>query len=107
LDSRGYRQASPQITIERENPFAVLRRLFDIYRLEVSAYDECPIPLLSGAVGYFGYEAAHFLEDLPARAEDDLNLPDIYLMFFNRVLAHCHETGKNLFNMPQRGKHGR
>ena len=23
-----------------------------------------------------------------------LRLPDIYLMFFNRVLVHCHETEK-------------
>ena len=57
-----------------------------------------PIPFLGGAVGYFGYETGHLLEDLPDRAEDTLDLPDIYLMFFNSVLVHCHETGKTFFS---------
>ena len=59
---------------------------------------EYPIPFLGGAVGYFGYETGHLLEDLPDRAEDDLDLPDIYLMFFNSVLVHCHETGKTFLS---------
>jgi anthranilate synthase component 1 len=34
-----------------------------------------------GAVGYLGYDAARWFEDLPARAEDDLGLPDAVFMF--------------------------
>jgi hypothetical protein len=42
---------------------------------------------------------------LPDRAEDDLGLPDIYLMFFNRLLAHCHATGRTFLSY--RGLGGR
>jgi anthranilate synthase component 1 len=34
-----------------------------------------------GAVGYLGYDTARWFENLPARAEDDLGLPDAVFMF--------------------------
>ena len=34
-----------------------------------------------GAVGYFGYDAVRWFERLPARAQDDQNLPDAVFMF--------------------------
>jgi len=34
-----------------------------------------------GAVGYLGYDTARWFEKLPARAVDDLNLPDAVFMF--------------------------
>lgn len=43
-----------------------------------------------GAVGYFGYDARHYFENLPRRAIDDLKLPDIYLLFFDTVVAFDH-----------------
>jgi aminodeoxychorismate synthase component I len=96
--SAGNRRDTPKITQKRQNPFAALRELFDAYRLDGEANDETRIPFLSGAVGYFGYETGHFFEALPDRAEDDLDLPDIYLMFFKSVLVHCHETGKTFLS---------
>jgi para-aminobenzoate synthetase component I len=95
-NSWGYRRDTPKVTRKRQDPFVVLRALFDAYRLNEDEYPEATAPFLGGAVGYFGYETGHLLEELPDRAEDDLMLPDIYLMFFNRVMAHCHETGKTI-----------
>ena len=46
-----------------------------------------------GAVGYFGYEAGHFVEELPDRGADDLGLPDVYFMFHNVLLAHLPSHG--------------
>jgi para-aminobenzoate synthetase component 1 len=91
-NDRGCQRDNPKITQKRQDPFAVLRQLFDAYRLDAEAYAGHPAPFFGGAVGYFGYETGHLLEDLPDGAEDDLGLPDIYLMFFNRVLTHCHAT---------------
>jgi anthranilate synthase component 1 len=47
-------------------------------------------PFTAGAVGYFAYDAVRQLEKLPARAKDDLHLPDCVLMFFDRLLAFDH-----------------
>jgi anthranilate synthase component 1 len=47
-------------------------------------------PFTSGAVGFFAYDAVRQLERLPARAVDDLGVPDACLMFFDQVLAFDH-----------------
>ncbi len=91
---RGDRRETPRATQERQDPFVFLRKIFEMYEVEANVVPGNPIPFFGGAIGYIGYEASHFIEDLPARAEDDLKLPDIYLMFFHRVLMHCHATGK-------------
>jgi aminodeoxychorismate synthase component I len=95
LDFRNSRGDRPKITAQRSDPFAVLQKLFEDYRLDFDDPAHNSTPFLGGAVGYFGYESGHFFEDLPDRAKDDLKLPDIYLMFYHRVLVHCHDTGKS------------
>ncbi len=55
-------------------------------------------------MGYFGYEAGRFVEDLPDSGADDLALPDIYLMFVSTVLAHCHRTGRTYLSILGRGE---
>ncbi|MBI2678870.1 MAG: anthranilate synthase component I [Candidatus Koribacter versatilis] len=47
-------------------------------------------PFTAGAVGYFAYDAVRQLEKVPARAQDDLHLPDCVLMFYDRLLAFDH-----------------
>jgi anthranilate synthase component I len=47
-------------------------------------------PFTAGAVGFFSHDAVRQLEKLPVRAQDDLNLPDCVLMFFDRLLAFDH-----------------
>jgi para-aminobenzoate synthetase component I len=97
-NSQGSRRDTPKITAKQKNPFTVLRNLFDAYQLDSNAFPGNPTPFLGGAVGYFGYETGHLWEDLPDRANDDLKLPDIYLMFFHKVLTHCHESGKTFLS---------
>jgi anthranilate synthase component 1 len=45
-----------------------------------------------GAVGYFRYDAARWFERLPARAADDLPLPDAVFMFGDVVSVFDHLT---------------
>ncbi|MHB1420179.1 MAG: anthranilate synthase component I [Bacillota bacterium] len=43
-----------------------------------------------GAVGYFGYDLVRHVETLPMQAEDDLHLPDSYLVITEVVLIYDH-----------------
>ncbi len=49
-------------------------------------------PFSGGLVGYVAYELKNTLESLPQSAEDDLNLPDIYLFIPRDVLVHDRKT---------------
>jgi para-aminobenzoate synthetase component 1 len=64
-----------------------------------------PVPFVGGAVGYFGYELAARLESgplspcspacAPAPAErDDSGLPDLTLLFVDRLVAIDHRDGR-------------
>ncbi len=73
---------------------------------EVRAVPLPGVPRFSGGlVGYLGYDMVRFFERLPARAADDLQLPDQYLLLVDtviifdnmaqkvKVLTHAHIDG--------------
>jgi para-aminobenzoate synthetase component 1 len=76
---------------EHGNPFDVLGRLLNKYRLDTSS---SPIPLCGGAIGYFSYDLCHFIESLPATAVDDLMLPESYFCFYDTMVAFDNLEGK-------------
>jgi len=47
-----------------------------------------------GAVGYVSYDAIRLMERIPETVEDDLNLEDILLLFFDTLLAFDNVTHK-------------
>lgn len=47
-------------------------------------------PFTAGAVGYCSYDMVRQLERIGEHAQDDLQLPDCSLMFFDRLLAFDH-----------------
>jgi para-aminobenzoate synthetase component 1 len=73
------------------NPFDILGRLLAQYRLDSSDY---PVPFIGGAVGYLSYDLCHFIEQLPAAAVDDLQLPECYFGFYDAVLAFDNREGR-------------
>jgi para-aminobenzoate synthetase component 1 len=75
----------------RGNPFDVLGEFLDEYKIESG---ELPVPFTGGAVGYFSYDLCHFIEKLPAKAIDDLDLPECYLAFYNAIVAFDHLENK-------------
>ena len=84
-----------QITIERGRK--VERRTGDIFhvmkellRQHRPATMEGLPPFTAGAVGYCAYDIVRQLENIGAHAEDDLDVPDCMLMFFDRVLVFDH-----------------
>lgn len=51
-------------------------------------------PFCGGALGYFAYELKNSIERLPQTARDDLNLPDILLLWPSRIMIHDRLSGK-------------
>jgi anthranilate synthase component I len=47
-------------------------------------------PFTAGAVGYCSYDLIRQLENIGEHAENDLNLPDCQMMFFDRLLVFDH-----------------
>ncbi len=44
--------------------------------------------------GYLGYDLVHFLEKLPCSTEDDLSLPDCYMIFPKTVIEFDHKKNE-------------
>jgi len=60
------------------NPFEVLREEFARVSLTPTSSSGA---FVGGAVGYFSYDMARYIERLPERAVDDLGLPESYFLF--------------------------
>jgi para-aminobenzoate synthetase component 1 len=102
-DPSGRRLDHPFVQTREGDPFDDLRHVLGECQLEYDASDQLAVPLLAGAVGYFGYEAGHFVEELPDQAVDDLELPDIYLMLCDVLLAHCDRSDRSYMSVVGRG----
>lgn len=89
------------------DPFAELRALLGEYRVEPGDYTARPTPFLSGAVGYFGFEASYFLERLPDSGTDELELPDLCFGLHDVVVVHDHETSQTFVSSVGRGPDAR
>lgn len=75
----------------RGNPFDIVGELLKKYALESCLSH---IPFKSGVVGYFGYDMCHFIEHLPSKSIDDLNLPECYMAFYDLIITFDHLEGK-------------
>ncbi|MGD0780166.1 MAG: aminodeoxychorismate synthase component I [Dehalococcoidales bacterium] len=73
------------------NPFDTVGELLKTYTIDGS---RAPVPFIGGAVGYFSYDLCHFIEKLPQKAIDDLNLPECYLGFYDAIVAYDHQEHK-------------
>jgi len=71
------------------DPFGVLQRELAALRrpLEAGPPEVGPVPFTGGAVAVLGYELGGVLEKLPCRHPNDLNIPDMTVLFFDVVLA--------------------
>lgn len=49
-----------------------------------------PIPFVGGAIGYVGYDVIRQYEKLPHDNEDELNVPEAYLMFYKIFICYDH-----------------
>jgi len=77
------------------NPFDVLSEQLTLRRHAVIS--DFPI---GAAIGYFGYGLKNFVEELPAKAMDDLALPDCWFGFYDNLLVFDH-TACRIFEVGQ------
>ena len=87
------------------DPFTALRQLQEQYwpGAGTRSDDDAGMPFSNGLVGFFGYDAGHFLERLPEKAANDLHLPDLAFLAVDEVLALDHHTGRMTVTVTGRG----
>ncbi len=74
------------------NPWAILDRL--MARCEILDEVDLPFPL-GGCFGFWGYDLKNFVEPrLTRRAEDDLDLPDCAVGFYDSLVVFDHRLEK-------------
>jgi aminodeoxychorismate synthase component I len=78
-------------TVSSRHPLQRLRELVCSYRQEV--VEGLP-PFQGGAAGMLSYDFVQYLEELPADAVDDLNIPDAHFFMFDRLIAFDHQQEK-------------
>ena len=77
----------------RDEPFSDPMGVIDRELARRNVVDLPELPRFQGgAVGYLGYEAVRYFEDIPLPANDDLNLPDLCLMFVDTLVVFDHLT---------------
>lgn len=72
------------------DPFDILQEYLDKYKTKTKS----PIPFTGGAAGYLSYDLCHHVEDLPVNVVDDVNIPDLFLGFYDGILAVDHLENK-------------
>ena len=52
------------------------------------------IPFMGGAVGYVSYDTIKLYEKLPQKNPDEINIPDVYFMFYKSFICYDHFKNK-------------
>src|SRR5688572_2022550 len=79
--------SAPAEALNAPDPLTALERAFGAYR--APALPGLP-PLHGGAVGYIGYDAVRYVEKLPQTTTDDLQMPELWLLFIGKLLVFDH-----------------
>ena len=66
---------------------SVIEKLKSIMPFHSSPY---PFSFFGGAIGYFGYETAFYNEQIGELLPDELDMPDIHLMFYDTFIVFDH-----------------
>lgn len=76
---------------EGEDPLHLIREMLEQYTfVPVEGCDR----FYGGAVGYLGYDAVRFFEDIPDEKPDDLGMPDAHFMLTDTLVIFDHVTRK-------------
>jgi para-aminobenzoate synthetase component 1 len=92
----------PRHTEWVDDPFAALRRVQKRFRSD-SACQDLQDGFQGGLVGYFGFEVAHAVENLPDTVTRDDALPDLAFMMADVVACEDHNTGEVTLRVTGRG----
>lgn len=77
-----------QVPVAGEDPLSLLAQYCQRYPLQPIS----GMPALQGGlIGYLGYEAQHYIEQLPITA-DPIGVPDVWFGFYDLILAFDHAS---------------
>lgn len=105
-DGFTYWAAEPRGAFEfrtgQDDPLSRLQEILNRYTLTDGAAvshngseDQTPLPagmFCGGWIGHFSYELGRYIERLPERAVDDLQIPLIRLCFYDRAIGYDHRA---------------
>jgi anthranilate synthase component 1 len=77
------------VQIESDNPLEIVREHIDA--VKVQHREKLP-PFIGGAIGYVGYDAIRYVENLPNAPDDDRGLPDVALGFYDTMVVFDNIT---------------
>ncbi|GGA37413.1 anthranilate synthase component I [Psychrobacillus lasiicapitis] len=66
---------------------SVIEKLKNLMPIHMEKY---PFAFFGGAIGYFGYETAFYHEKIGELLPDELEMPDIHLMFYDTFIIFDH-----------------
>ncbi|QPA33321.1 anthranilate synthase component I [Thermaerobacillus caldiproteolyticus] len=70
------------------NPLLLMKQWF--VQAGTVSFSEGP-QFQGGAIGYVSYDCARYIERLPSKAKDDLQLPELYFLIFDDVFVYDHD----------------
>ncbi len=77
-------ESSAKICREMQNPLLAIREYFS--GIKAPSYEELP-PFFGGAIGYIGYEAIQYFENIPVEENED-GIPDILMVIPESLLIY-------------------
>lgn len=69
----------------REKPLEVVKQHIPHLQLEI------PYAFYGGAIGYIGYDSIRQYEDIGAILEDEIDMPELHVMFYQNVIVFDHK----------------
>lgn len=75
------------------DPFQVVRERLALWGDALKTDSALP-PFQGGAAGFFGYDLARGIENLPSQARENDSMPDMCIGLYDKVIAFDHAAGK-------------
>ncbi len=83
-DTYYYRYEDAELIQESGSVLQKLREMLPIRDIQL------PFSFFGGAIGYFGYDTAFYNEKIGEFLQDDLNMPDVHVYFYNTFVVFDH-----------------
>ncbi|BCB04351.1 anthranilate synthase component I [Bacillus sp. KH172YL63] len=77
--------SSGQVEEQVGNPIDMIQNLIPKEQMH-----DAPFPFAGGGIGYLGYDVIRQYEDIGRTPHDELEMPDIHLMFYEKVIVFDH-----------------
>ena len=78
------RTSSDQVEERTGDPIKIIQHLIPHEQKDI------PFPFAGGGIGYLGYDVIRQYEDIGKTPSDELEMPDIHLMFYEKVIVFDH-----------------